>query len=339
MDEQTFPAALPGDAEHRPSRRRRVHALGETLSSLAISQEGMIARRQLLQHGIDADRVRDQVAAGRWVERTPRVISTFTGTLTFDQRCWLGVLHAGPRAMLGNLTAAQCHGLENWSRDDICVMVDDELSFEPVDGVDFFRSRRPFGLLISPKPGIPRCRLEPAVLLWAGYEAENRAAHGVLAATVQQRLTTPVRLIEWIDQLRPLRRARPFKRTMSFVDAGAHSGAELEVGRMCRRFEMPQPNRQVRRLDRFGRPRWTDAEWEIAGGKVVVLEVEGGFHIDVVEAAADARRSRRLTTPNRIMVRCTAYELVHEMEEVAVDLIGLGIPGRLPPGRVPGDAA
>ena len=212
-------------------------------------------------------------------------------------------------------------------------------SFDPVPGVDFFRSRRPFEVLVSPRPGIPRCRLEPAVLLWAAYEASNRAAHGVIAATVQQRLTTPGRLIEWVDLLQPLRRAKPFKRTLSFVDAGAHSGAELEVGRMCRRFGMPQPTRQTRRKDRWGGPRWTDAEWDLADGHTIVLEVEGGFHTDVLEAAADARRSRRLTTRTRTVVRCTAYELIHELAEVAIDLIDLGIPGRLPPGRVPTDAA
>ena len=311
----------------------------DELATLVADQAGMVARRQLNEHGVDWSRVRNEIAARRWVERTPRVISTVTGELTFEQRCWLAVLHAGPRAMLGNLTAAAHHDLENWGRPKVCVMVDDELSFDPVPGVDFFRSRRPFEVLISPRPGIPRCRLEPAVLLWAAYEAPNRAAHGVIAATVQQRLTTPGRLIEWVDLLHPLRRAKPFKRTLSFVDAGAHSGAELEVGRMCRRFGMPQPTRQKRRTDRWGRPRWTDAEWELADGHVIVLEVEGGFHTEVLEAAADARRSRRLATRTRTVVRCTAYELIHEMTEVAIDLIDLGIPGRLPPGRVPHDAA
>jgi hypothetical protein len=311
----------------------------KTFEELIEDQAGVIARRQLNRLGIDADRVRDQVAAGRWAERTPRVISTVTGELTFEQRSWLAVLHAGPRAMLGNLTAAAHHDLKNWDRPEICVMVDDELSFDPVPGVDFFRSRRPIDVLVSPRPGIPRCRLEPAVLLWAAYEAPSRAAHGVIAATVQQRLTTPGRLIEWVDLLKPLRRAKQFKRTLGFVDAGAHSGAELEVGRMCRRFGMPQPTRQKRRKDRWGRPRWTDAEWDLADGHTIVLEVEGGFHMDVLEAAADARRSRRLTTRTRTVVRCTAYELIHEMTEVAIDLVDLGIPGRLPPGRVPLDAA
>ena len=237
--------------------------------------------------------------------------------------------------MLANLSAARRHGLTGWERPYVCVLVDDELSFEPVEGVDFFRSRRPFDLLLSRKPGIPTCRLEPAVLLWAAYEATNRAAHGVLAASVQQRLTTATRLIEWIDVLQPLRRAKPFKRTLSFVDAGAHSGAELEVVRMCRRFGMPPPDRQRRRRDKHGRPRWTDAEWDLPGNFTLILEVEGGFHMEVLEAAADARRSRRITTRSRVVVRCTAYELIHEMEEVAVDLIDLGVPSRPPPGRVP----
>ena len=130
----------------------------------------MVARRQLLRHGVEWEQVQTQVEAARWVERTPRVISATTGELTLEQREWLAVLHAGPRSMLANLSAARRHGLEGWERPYVSVLVDDELSFEPVEGVDFFRSRRPFHLLASPKPGIPSCRLEPAVLLWAAYE-------------------------------------------------------------------------------------------------------------------------------------------------------------------------
>ena len=56
----------------------------------------------------------------------------------------MAVLHAGPRSMLGGLSAAEVHGLKGWEREEITVLVDDELSFEAVDGVRFFRSRRPF---------------------------------------------------------------------------------------------------------------------------------------------------------------------------------------------------
>jgi hypothetical protein len=310
------------------------------LDDLVASQAGMVARRQLRAVGIDADRVRDQVAAGRWVVRTPRVVSSVTGHLTQEQRQWMAVLHAGPRALLANLSAAETYGLTGWEREYVSVMVDDELSFEPVPGVNFFRSRRAFDLLASDRPGIPRTRFEPAILLWAAYEAPHpRIEQGLVLAALQQRLTTPSRLIEWIDLLHPLRHARMFRRTVSLAEGGVHSGAEREVARMCRRFGIPQPDRQVRRVDRGGRVRWTDAEWRLARGRVVVLEVDGAYHLDVAQAGADAKRARRLTTPTRVIVRATAYEVIHEPHEVAVDLIALGVPSRRGAGRVPDDAA
>jgi hypothetical protein len=210
------------------------------------------------------------------------------------------------------------------------VLVDDELSFEPVDGVRFFRSRRPFDLMISPKPGIPRCRLEPGVLLWAAYSAPPRPAHGVVAAVIQQRLTTPERMISWVDQLKPLRRAKPFKRTLGDIAGGAHSGSEPDVRRMCRRFGMRLPDRQRPRGGRGGKRRWTDCEWDLPNGTTLVLEVDGSFHIEVSAWSADLKRARRITTATRIVVRCTAYEIRHESEEVATDLIALGLEGRVP---------
>ena len=321
-----MPVEDAGTSGRDPGTLGRVDELG----TLVADQAGMVARRQLNEYGVDWSRVRNEIAARRWVERTPRVISTFTGELTLRQREWLAVLHAGPRSMLANLSAARAQGLQGWDRPWVSVLVDDELSFEPVEGVDFFRSRRSCDLLRSPRPGIPACQLEPAVLLWAGYEAPTKAAHGVVAAVVQQRLTTPTRMIGWVDQLRPLRRAKPLKRTLSFVDGGAHSGAELELGRLCRRFGIRPPDRQRRRVDRTGRIRWTDAEWDLPDGRVLVLEIDGAFHSEVLQAADDAKRSRRLTTATRTVVRCTAYELTHEPHEVALDLIALGLPGRVP---------
>ncbi|GAA4378343.1 hypothetical protein [Nocardioides caricicola] len=304
--------------------------MNDVLDALIASQHGMVARRQLTRHGVDWDRVRDHSYARRWVERTPRVISTVTGDLTRAQREWLAVLHAGERSMLGGLSAAARHGLSGWERDVVTVYVDDELSFEPVDGVRFFRSRRPFDLLQHPRSGIPMSRLEPAVLLFAAYQTSPRPAHGVIAASIQQRLTTVERMVEWVDVLRPLRWAKPFKRTLGDIAGGAHSGAELDVRRMCRRFGMPLPDGQRPRLDRAGKRRWTDCEWRLPSGTTVFLEVDGAFHLDVTESMIDHRRARRIMTANRIVVRCSAYEVRHEPEQVALDLIALGLPGRVP---------
>jgi hypothetical protein len=300
------------------------------IQQLIDAQAGMLARRQLGVLGMDWDRVNRQIVAGRWSARTPRVVSAVTGTLTIEQRRWLGVLHAGPRSMLGGLTAGARHGLTGWERDEVTVLVDDELSFEPVEGIHFFRSRRPFELLKSARPGIPSCQLEPALFLWAGYDAELRAAHGVLAAAVQQRLTTAVRMREWLDLLKPLRRASGFRRMLADVEGGVHSGAERDVAKLCRDFGLPQPFRQTSRLDADGRRRWTDCEWRLPDGRVLVLEVDGSFHIEVRQWTADKRRARRLTTTDRIVVGASAFEVRHEPAEVARDLIALGVRGRVP---------
>jgi len=285
----------------------------------------MLARRQLTRLGIGWDAVDAQVDALRWTVRTPRVVSTTTGTLTVEQMRWLGVLHAGPRSVLGGLTAASLHGLEGWERDQVTVLVDDELSFEPVDGIRFFRSRRPFPLLVSPRPGLPSARLEPAVLLWAAYSAAPRSAVGVLAAAVQQRLTTAERLLEEVERLRPLRRSRLFRQSLGDVAGGAHSAAEIDVRRMCRLCRLPLPVRQAPRTDTAGRRRWTDCEWHLASGTVLVLEVDGSFHLDVASWTDDLQRQRRLTAPGRLVVRCTADELRLDPRAVGADLVSLGL--------------
>lgn len=305
----------------------------DDLERLIARQLGLVARRQLLALEHDRFHVRNQVAARRWVERTPRVVSTFTGGLTIEQRRWLGVLHAGPRSMLGGLTAADHLGLRRWERDDVTVLVDDELAFEPVDGIDFFRSRRSFELLARPVEGVPTCQLEPAVLMWAAYDAPPRAGHAILASSVQQRMTTPDRLLRWIDLLRPLRRAPAFRVTLRDIGGGSHSGAELDVMRMCRAFSLRPPDRQRPRLDRAGRRRWTDCEWELPDGSVLVLEVDGAFHMEVEHWGEDKKRARRITRRDRTVVGCTAYELRHETAELVADLVALGVP------RVPQRAA
>jgi hypothetical protein len=278
----------------------------DKLGELLQTQDSMVARRQLSALGLDWDRVRNQIDARRWVMHTPRVIGTTTGALTWQQRCWLAVLHAGPRSMLGGLSAGEIAGLSGWHRDPVTVLVDDELAFEPVVGVRFFRSRRSFELLQAARPGIPRVALEPALLLWAGYQAEAvRAAHGVLAAAVQQKLTTAERLLTWVETLHPLRGSGGFKRTLGEIAGGAHSGAELDVRRLCHRFGLRLPDRQRPRTDRAGKRRWTDCEWDLADGSVLILEVDGAFHVDVMEWGADIKRARALTTGTRTVVRCT----------------------------------
>src|SRR5688572_15651219 len=77
--------------------RRLAGRVGD-LETLIAAQEGLVARRQLRAYGVGWDAVDHHLRARRWAERSPRVVSTFTGALTVTQYRWLAVLHAGPRS-------------------------------------------------------------------------------------------------------------------------------------------------------------------------------------------------------------------------------------------------
>jgi len=225
--------------------------------------------------------------------------------------------------MAGGLTAATLAGLKNWHRDEVTVLVPYARGRpSPLSDVCFVRIRRSLREVGSP----PRCRIEPAVLLFAAADRSERTAQGVLAAVVQQQLTSPEDLLEWLERLAPLRRAATLRRAIEDIGGGAQSLAEMDVKRMCRSFGLAKPTRQVKRRDADGRTRYTDCEWQLPDGRTPVLEVDGGFHMEAEHWEDDLARQRALAATDRIIVRCTARELRDEPERVARDLLALGVP-------------
>ena len=284
----------------------------------------MISRDQLRRVGYTSNYVDTQLSARRWQEVSSVVLATTTGVLTRQQLMWAGILHAGPRSAIGGLTALERHGLTGWHRDEITVLVEKSHNLEPLPGVRFVETRRPIPLLRSSQ-SLPTWRLEPAALLWAAYTPVTRSAYGLLAACVQQGLTTPYRLDGWITRMRPLRRAKPFRRVLGELAEGTQSMAELDVVRLCDNAALPRPRRQTRRVDSAGRLRYTDAEWLLPDGRTLVLEVDGGFHMSVEHWSADIERERQLVATGVVVVRCTARELREDPGRVARDLRRLGI--------------
>jgi very-short-patch-repair endonuclease len=298
-----------------------------TWREIAGAQAGLITREQARIAGLQRWSVAHRIASERWQELSPTVLAVSTGELSPDQRRWLAVLHAGPGALLGGLTAAELAGLRNWSRDEITVLVPYANDVPaPLDGVSYRRSRRDLPSLRRRGVEPPCCRIEPAVLLFASADPSQRTAQGVLAAVVQQQLASVESLTDWVDRLRPLRRAALFRRTLREIGGGAQSLAELDVARMCRTHRLAKPDRQVKRKDADGRWRFTDCEWRLADGRTLVLEVDGSFHMDVEHWEDDLARQRALAASDRIIVRCTSRELRDDAERVARDLVNLGVP-------------
>lgn len=294
---------------------------------LAAGQAGILSRSQLRTLGIERWVVRHKVASERWAAVSPTTISTTTGALTRDQLMWAGVLHTDGPALVGDLTAAEALGLRNWRREDVTIIVPRGADLgQPIPGIRFVETRRDLRPMRTTLRGLPLMQLEPAVLHFAAYQESTRTAEGVIAATVQQRLSTPSALLRWVERMAPLRWGSRLRRALREIDGGAQSVAEIDVRRMCRTFRLAPPDRQVKRRDWSGRLRYTDCEWRLAGGRILVLEVDGAFHMEVEHWEDDLARMRSLTSTDRTVVRCTSRELRDEPQAVAYDLQALGVP-------------
>ncbi|QWZ06527.1 endonuclease domain-containing protein [Nocardioides panacis] len=223
--------------------------------------------------------------------------------------------------------------MRNWDREEVTVVVPKSDSLPVLPGVHFVETRRDIVAMTSPRPGPPHLLLEPALLLFAAYTRSERTAAGVLAAAVQQRLTTPAALDVWLPRMRPLRRSKMFAALLVDLVGGAQSVAEVDVGRLCRRGGLVPPTRQVLRPDRQGRRRYTDCEWALPDGRTVVLEVDGGLHMEAESWWHDMARERELVIAGKVLVRCSTTELRHDPTRIVRDLLALGVPRARPVER------
>jgi hypothetical protein len=196
----------------------------------------------------------------------------------------------------------------------------------PLPGYRFHQTRRPYERWVKPVGGPPRLPLEHAALLTAERDHNVRRAIGLLAACVQQQLTTAERFGRAIPQIRKLRHGMTFRLVLNDIAGGAQSFAELDVGRLCAEYGLLPPARQVVRLDKDGRRRYLDCVWILADGRVVVLEVDGSFHAEVVAWWSDMKRERAVVIHGDTVLRCSSIELRLEPHDVMDDLRRIGLP-------------
>ena len=263
---------------------------------------------------------------GRWQSPAPAVIVMHTGGLDDEQALWLGVLHAGDGAVLSHLTAARRASLRWTAPDLIDVMTPRGDTVLPLKGFRFHQTRRPYERWVKPVSGPPRLPIEYAALLAAERDRNIRRALGLIVACVQQGLTTCDRFALAIPLIRKLRNGKTFAVVLGDIAGGAQSFAELEVGRLCAEYGLTAPTRQVVRLDKEGRRRYLDCVWLLPDGRVVVLEVDGSFHAEVVAWWSDMKRERAVVIQGDTVLRCSSIELRLEPEDVMADLRRVGVP-------------
>ena len=233
---------------------------------------------------------------------------------------------------LTHLTACRAAGLE-WTGDDdtIDVLTPKGDLVEPLDGFFFHQTRRPYQHWLRPTPsGPPRLPIEHAALLTAERDRSLRRAIGLLAACVQQGLTTADRLILTKPQIRKLRHGDDLRARARATSPAAPSRSPRSTSACSAR----RPGSRRRRARRCG-PTPTagvatsTASGELPDGRVVVLEVDGSFHLQVGNWWRDMKRERAVVLSASTVLRCASIEL--RLEPVAG-------PGRPPARRRPAAA-
>ena len=273
-------------------------------SALASAQAGVVSRAQLRAHGWTRHHVRSAIAAGRWAAFGQQAVVLHRGPLTTRQQWWVAVLNAGPTATLAGLTAAEELGLSGFETPAIHLVVrQNSWVHAAVPGVKVHVSRR-FALSDRhPARSLPTVRIDRALVDAATWTTHRRLAAALIIAGVQQRLTRPDRLRAELVAAGLVRHRRLLFGVLDDVEGGTHALSELDLVGLCRRHSLPRPEQQRRRYDGSGRIRYLDATFRRPDGRVLNLEVDGGAHLDVLDAWADMDRDMALLVTGEPTVR------------------------------------
>ena len=116
-------------------------------------------------------------------------------------------------------------------------------------------------------------------------------------------------------------------RRLKFDDVVRTRGLpQIDLTHLCRKFGLVAPMRQAQRRNSSGQWRYLDSEWDLPSGEVVVLEVDGRHHLEVVQWQADIKRERSIVISRRWVLRATIFEMRLEAGSVFSDLRAMGVP-------------
>ncbi len=280
------PAAGP------PSARERRRIARE----LAEHHGGVVHRAQLREHGITRLDVRTEFRAQRWTSGGRHTVVLGHRIATDVGRRWQAVWESGSGAALDGASALIAHGMTGFTPHVIDVAVQPVVRAHRLDGVRLRRYRR---LAPRARLGIPRVAAAEATVHAAQWALSDRQAALLVCLGVQQGITCAEHLLAAWSQVGRSPRRRFLDGVIRDVCDGAHSLGELDVARVCRRYGLPEPSRQVVRELPSGR-RYLALAWEEVG---LVVEVDGAHHGQRLTPIDDALRQNEVTAGDATVLR------------------------------------
>ena len=297
------------------------------LVGLAQTQGGVCSRSQLTDLGLGPEAVECHILNLRWRPIGPLVVALHCGPLPIEARRWTVALNAGPGAALGAWTALHEWGLRGWEREQVHLVV--RRGAHPaalpseVGPVVVHESRRHLRQDVKHRNGLPLHSPERAAVDCGAWSRSSRSACGLLAAVVQQGLTTADRISTELDSVGRVNRLRVMRAALFDIAGGSQALSEIDFVRFCRDHGLPEPVRQVVRRDSSGRRRYLDVEWRLPGGRRLALEIDGVGHMEAGRWYDDLLRAAELMAGGGIdgpLLRLPALAYRVEPERIAAIL-------------------
>ena len=295
-------------------------ATATALAELVQAQDGVARHDELYAVGVPRPVLRAMVSAGRWRTRGQIVVVLHNGPLTRRQQLWAAVKNAGWPAALAGRTAATESGLIGWDAECVEIVVPKGSLVPPGLGISVkvHESRRFSETDIHIGRSVPQVRVERALVDAAVWSRSPRTACGVVAAGVQQRLTTPDRLLTELGAAGAVRHRRILERALIDIAGGAQAVSEMDFLRFCRQNGIPKPDLQMVRRDPKGRRRYLDATFKLPGRRTVRVEIDGALHLVVDTYWADMSRGNELVIGDERVLRFPSY-VIYANDPAAID--------------------
>ncbi len=305
------------------------------LRELALTQAGVVSRRQARATGMSSDAIAWRLARGRWQLLQRGVYALFSGPPGREAVLWAAVLRGGRDAVLSHHTAAELTGLTDAPGGLIHVTVPASRRVSAVPGIVIHLSSRTDSAR-HPCLLPPRTRVEDTVLDLAGLAATFDEACGWVTRACGRRLTTGQRLKTAMAARSQLRWRDGLTQVLADPAGGAHSVLEFRYYRDVERaHRLPRAVRQAR-VVRGSRSQYRDA---LYARYRVVVELDGRLaHPDDARwrdirrdnaAAADGNITLRYGWPDVTRHACrTAGELARVLAQRG----WVGLPALCSPG-------
>ena len=192
---------------------------------------------------------RGLIRSGHWRPLGAKGVVLHTGPLHGVQALRAALIRVGPGARLGGTTALVAHGLTGFEERQTHLWVPKSSTKDrrELPGEIVVHETRRWSSRDCVGAGLPRSTPAVATVQAALWAVSPRQAALCLVMPVQQRLVRPGDLVTELDRVARHEYRSMLRAVAEDLRGGVHSLNELDFARECRRRNLPEPSRQVRR--------------------------------------------------------------------------------------------